>query len=977
MNKFIKNSIVIFIFFILLSSCVSKQIETSQTTDLSDQNNNEVYCGNQQTGLRNIAAVRCESLFNNASAPAERTTDSKKIESLQDLGENMANGMELNPHQQDIFEFYKDMFLGTGSKATHQTLKDVQKLIDENPGLTKPAFNEYNVSQVEKVYEPTPELTTFLKSQIQSAGQVKSNLYQPEANLGFWKKILNYSDKPISQNLPKEEQKKRQAQNKLIFEKYLNGIINKSNQKILESVDKSDFEYLQKAQVLFKTLEYMRNWMEKKGKDSQSIRQAMVDLVHTVGYSNASTMTSIKSKNALQQIEGFRKILDERDLLAMMLGYPGHFNELIKSLNIDFPTGLSKNENPADKIKILEQQNLLGSYTTKEGETYRVRQLTMEESPFRSCLGGSDCSSVYYFSKALDPNYNYFTMTDSNHFSSGHVTVVLGEATDANIQKPVKVGFIDKLQNVPIQQIEYFLTAVAKSLAEKGYLLVTPDNVGDHNGLSNMDNIRSFVDQGINPRLKITLSQFQPHKHKFQFENLYSRAYDKLNVRIYEPKNMNSDVQITAGRKNIRFKAPFDLSKESLVQSFLKLKDSDNKEDILKFINSSNTVKKLSDLSLYSKEQYIKDLEHILESNNDSKIQKEAIFNLAYLEKDIITLLNWLSHQPQDIIQQYFGEISSFGSSNKELNKFIYTEFNIFSLIKHPSLQKHMKSFFEKQQDQKSTLFQAIKKERTDVIEWIMEHDKINKKFLNETNIYGDSFLHAIAKNIKDEIFLNRLFGIISDFNIKNQNQETSLLSAIMAKNSQYIQILLKYNIKNSFKKVDLNAYEHNNKMTTAAILLDSKLNWSDDFDIVKTVLSTPGLNINIIGSRNETILTKLIREGNKYEISKLLENKTLDLNQGESALAIAIRMGRFEYIDAILNHPSFSNKSMGNSALLALEKRDYVLLEKLFRTGKMDVNAPLKDAYGGVKYILKDNGFKRNTKYKYLYTEMLMKSGS
>ena len=66
-------------------------------------------------------------------------------------------------------------------------------------------------------------------------------------------------------------------------------------------------------------------------------------------------------------------------------------------------------------------------------------------------------------------------MTDSQHNSSGHVTVVLGEALNPLSGQKEKVAFIDKLQNVPNQQIPSFLQAVSMSLSERGYKLGVPE----------------------------------------------------------------------------------------------------------------------------------------------------------------------------------------------------------------------------------------------------------------------------------------------------------------------------------------------------------------------------------------------------------------------------------------------------------------------------------------------------------------------
>ena len=132
----------------------------------------------------------------------------------------------------------------------------------------------------------------------------------------------------------------------------------------------------------------------------------------------------------------------------------------------------------------------------------RVRSLSIHEAGFRSVLGGNDCSSRTYFFKALNPNYNYFTQTDSHHRSDGHATIVLGEAQDAN-GGASQTAFLDKLQNVPNASISAFLEAVRQSVSEKGYALGIPEDVGNENGLSNESVTRQFVHDEILSKLKL------------------------------------------------------------------------------------------------------------------------------------------------------------------------------------------------------------------------------------------------------------------------------------------------------------------------------------------------------------------------------------------------------------------------------------------------------------------------------------------
>ena len=146
----------------------------------------------------------------------------------------------------------------------------------------------------------------------------------------------------------------------------------------------------------------------------------MVELVHTVGFGNKAWTALLKSPDPAQSYEALRKILNERDIVAFDLGFEGHFAEMTKKLN-------AKIEDTDPQLKQIEKDIQNQAYTIKGIEVLRLRVLSLQESPFRSCMGG-DCTTESYFAKALDPNFVYFTLTDKDHKSSGVVTVVLGVA---------------------------------------------------------------------------------------------------------------------------------------------------------------------------------------------------------------------------------------------------------------------------------------------------------------------------------------------------------------------------------------------------------------------------------------------------------------------------------------------------------------------------------------------------------------------
>ncbi len=750
------------------------------------------------------ATLTCAQIFE-PNAPKQ-----VEVRDLKTFGQAMTEGMLLQPGQADLFDVYRKIYFGDPNTSVNsETLKSVTDIQKKHPELQKPHFREYEISTVEKVYETPESLAKYLKSQIQTAGEVRNNLLQIEANLGFWKKVLDYQDaempdtiKEMQSKLGKDSQAAdkeayRTAKStfesavKKRFETYLNRMISKANRDLLSDLKNDKEDYQKKVKALFTTLKYIESWMDKKGRNTQAIRQAMVDLVHTVGFGNQATQVLLKSKNALDRIEGLKKVLDERDALAMELTgeKQWHFQELQASLKIEFPTGLSKNENPNQNIQRIEQEVLAGRFTTKPTETIRVRSLSIQESPFRSCLGGSDCSTRTYFSKALDPNYNYFTMTDSNFNSSGHVTVVLGEAKNPTTGQMEKVAFIDKLQNVPNQQIPSFLQAVSMSLADRGYKLGVPEDVGDHNGMSNMDTTRHFVANEIVPKLSQRLTTFSPHPNQYDFKNTYSRAYNKLTVKIYEPTAVDADTEIRPGREYKNFVANKDLDKNKLIQDLLNLKNSQDAADVLKYVTSGQVVSQLEKLGLFSVKEFEKDLGKILERQDlPFNIRKQAAFEALLIKSE--QNQNELSLDFKNFDETERTQVSSeirqwSKSSDKRRKKFADSLTDKWSDAVSKSDIKTLEAFVAlklfdinaRDEGGFSTLHRAIHTDQKAVVEWLVANPKLDLNVKDDLGLTDVEHARLLGKNeIADLIEKRRPESKSRKFEVKERNAEKTAL---------------------------------------------------------------------------------------------------------------------------------------------------------------------------------------------------------
>gem|GEM_PF-1218270 len=531
----------------------------------------------------------------------------RKIENLDDLLQAFSQGLSpdlANPSQRNAFEIYRRMRFGDpNTQINAGSLDEIAEIIKKHPELEKEAFRDFKLEIQERTYPVTKELATYLDSQVASAGQTRANLFQVEANSGYWKKVLQYEEPEA----PKVEQLARDAtpEQKAAFRDraksqkeevkakwmaFLDGKITPELRTELMDQAKSPRE---RATVLYRILRAERDQLVRDGKDIRPVSQAIVDLIHAIGYHDPVVAKAFKSSSGMERLNAYRKILDERDRFAMELGFPDHFDQVLRDIGqpagVTVPNGVPSSSGTTEALKELEQGVMAGSQIVKSSSSTRtIRHLSLVESPFRSCLGGSDCSSRTYLTRALDPNYHYFTITDETGASSGHITVVLGDGTLHG--KPVKMAFVDKVQNVPNADLPQMMEGVRRSLEEKGYKLAVPDNVGDHNGLSNEGVTRSFVAKSIQTDPNQPIVGFKPHNHSYSFPNKYSRAEQVLPSHAVAPLKLSEGVEIERGDLTLPWKTG-DLDLNRLVQASVNLKHSPNLEDRLRYIPSMKAIK--------------------------------------------------------------------------------------------------------------------------------------------------------------------------------------------------------------------------------------------------------------------------------------------------------------------------------------------------------------------------------------------------
>lgn len=575
------------------------------------------------------------------------------FDSLDELFGAFSNGLvpDLNqPSQREAFELYRRLRFGDPNAYLNATTtEEIAEEINQHPELKKEPFREYQLMTVNRIYPVTSELKSFIDSQLVSAGQVRSNLFQVEANSGYWKKVFQYQEPEVStvrklrphateeeKSAYRQEIKKIKEQAKQDWERFLDKRIAPAERAFLND---SGVSAQQRARRLYGILKEEQSRMSADKRDIRPISQSIIDLIHTLGYSDPLIAQQLKSADGLERLEAYRKILDQRDAFAMELGFDQHFQQVLHDLGtpvaITTPSGIESEKSLAETLKKLRDSVLtaaqVSSAQTGDSTIRTVRHLSLIESPYRTCLGGSDCSSRSYLTRALDPNYHYFTITNSKGESSGQMTVVLGEGRPMTLKggSKRKVAFIDKVQNVPLNEIPLMIEAIRKSVKEKGYLLVIPNASGDHNGISNEAGTRAFMEKEVGRIADQRIYGFKPHPHSYSFPKGHSRAEDQLISKAVAPLVLSDGVQMIPGElksdwRILEDQTPFKLS--NLIQSSIDLKNSPKVEDKIRYIHS---MVMLQEHGLESDPEFKTVITNWMQDNTQSlQLRKGALLDL-------------------------------------------------------------------------------------------------------------------------------------------------------------------------------------------------------------------------------------------------------------------------------------------------------------------------------------------------------------
>jgi len=866
---------------------------------------------------------------------------------LESFSSAMTRNLFLTREQAAFFQLYRAGFfgdMGTYTSANFNTLMDI---LDEYPELSfsKEPLREQFVVFEKKIYKSPESLNQFIISFKRTYAKVKG-LFSIEANLGVWKKLLSF--------------KERESQD---VEKYLSAFLSSADWDFLKDSSKSHKE---KVLFLYEVLNQIREEKLKSSQEVQKISQAMLDLVHTAGFGELHLNQLTKSKSAEKRLEGLHKILDRRDAIAIELGFEGHFSEMEEFLKVH-PSHLIKRDNIYDILREIERDfKKKGSYEVENSQEIRVRALSIQESPYRGCLGGWDCSSNTYFEKALDPNFYYFTMTDAQNISSGQITVVLGTARSQEGER-IKTAFVDKIQNVRNEELILMLEAVRRSLEEKGYKLGLPQETGGEMGLSNLGFTREYIKEWMQSQNQKSLEFFEPHASPYKFEKGYSRAYDKLSLFEFEVlSDEGAAMRIRAGSVH-PFKTAPELDIKNFYEKLLSLSVSKRELDQIHFLNQLVILHRLESFPLSERELRSLLEEKLRDRSLSFNVRKKAFFTTIefYVDrgepfgyKEMMLFLDMFSVQEEKAV---LGEMSNWRNSwNPRRRAFIAglifkEEEESVSILRSERLGLIVDLNAVNRMMGEPALVVASRKGQTKAIKLLIEKgadvnakDDEGNTALMWTSFHGNT---EIAKLLIEKA---------ADINAKDNEGKTALMWASFYGKTETAELLIEkgadINIKDNEGDTALMVAGSNGEIKTVKLLIEkgadihekdkkgkTTLIWAilmGESEIAKFLIEK-GADVNAKDNEGKTALMSASFYGNT-EIVKLLIEKGADINakynEGKTALMWTILMGQPEVAKLLIEKGADVNAKdkQGNTALMWVG-----------RSGKTETVAKLLIEYG------------------------------
>lgn len=534
-----------------------------------------------------------------------------KAETPQDLLEVFdlfANGVEPDPTIADhrtLFAAYLQ------SRFVHGSRLEVGKILDSRlrdmflagPSPEKRIFGRARATVAIEKYPVTLALRTYTDNLIRKAGQSRSNLFEIEANFGFWRKVLGLTKPPEFRDKAEVEQQR------LLDMRQLDRLV---TQKQREKIRDTRIPAEKRAILVYNALSKV---LKKKSASPDFIHAAMKDLAGVIGFFDPAIVAKLKSDDGMERVQGIQDLLSRRDGFAMELGFESHASEMFDRYPSKDSIFLKDNSAVETEVATFLAELKTLRPELKYSSSSTVRQLSLSESPMRACLAASDCSTNTYFSFARNPNVVYFTSTDFRGHSEGHVTLALGKA-----EKNEKLAFVDKIQGVDFDRVEIFLESVRQILAESGYTLVFTKRDLGQNGLSNDTALSQQVMQKIELEPK-SLGAFEFPSVSKRTEIGFSRARKKFLVFAMKPAVVMQPNSVELIPTPEPRRLTLASSAEDLLRKTMSLKDG-NDDDKLMFLNISTT---LTDNNILSKEDLEKVVAEIFQGTN-AKLKYLALY---------------------------------------------------------------------------------------------------------------------------------------------------------------------------------------------------------------------------------------------------------------------------------------------------------------------------------------------------------------
>jgi hypothetical protein len=423
-------------------------------------------------------------------------------------------------------------------------------------------------------------------------------------------------------------------------------------------------------------------------------------------------------------VQAIEAALDRRFHLAEDYGIQGGIVAMIKKYGLQKVSGFSLETVFQRDLEAIKKEVVAKKTTDKDKSiSWQSRHLSILESPYRSCLGASDCSSRNYPRAAFDSNFHYFTRTSSSGFSSGHITAVLGEAIDPETSQKVPVGFVDKVQNIPTEDIPYRIEAARRSAASMGYTLALKEDEdpSDHNGISNQPSVSSSVVATYLAQKKPKrLEKFKPHESKgpvdYSKETAggYSRAYEQPNIIVIPELAASSDWKMTQADTHQSFRVELP-DMEEMKKSTFALKNG-GLDERLRYLGAM-TALRISQLG--EDPEFGATLRKwAIDTTQDISFRKKILgAQLLFFVDDVAAGLKAMSVEERESWIE-----SAIQKSKQDSNyaKYLKMEFKeLISLVEHKNLGMRLLEFIS--QDEKLRFLAEGYKESDPQIQKILE----------------------------------------------------------------------------------------------------------------------------------------------------------------------------------------------------------------------------------------------------------------